>query len=92
MARGGLPRRAPLLSPTDEHTYHDARHYAWHLTHFLAWSLHMAFIIVFANLWGLYFKEWKGASRGTRAMVWVGLTVLVLSTVITGYANRMGAE
>jgi L-rhamnose-H+ transport protein len=59
---------------------------------FSSWSLHMAFIIVFANLWGLYFKEWKGASRGTRAMVWVGLTVLVLSTVVIGYANRMGAK
>jgi L-rhamnose-H+ transport protein len=59
---------------------------------FSSWSLHMAFIIVFANLWGLYFKEWKGASRGTRAMVWVGLAVLVLSTMIIGCANRMGAE
>jgi L-rhamnose-H+ transport protein len=52
----------------------------------------MTFIIIFSNLWGLYFKEWRGASRGTRTMVWVGLAVLVLSTTIIGYANRMGAQ
>ena len=59
---------------------------------FSSWSLHMAFIIFFSNLWGLYFKEWRGASRGTRTMVWVGLAVLILSTMIIGYANQMGAE
>lgn len=59
---------------------------------FSSWSLHMAFIIVFSNLWGIYFKEWKGASRGTRAMVWSGLAVLIVSTIIIGYANKMGAE
>ena len=48
----------------------------------------MAFIIVFSNLWGIYFKEWKGAGRTTRALVWAGLAVLILSTVIIGYANR----
>ncbi len=59
---------------------------------FSSWSLHMAFIIVFSNLWGLYFKEWQGASRRTQTMVWIGLAVLILSTVIIGYANRMGTE
>ncbi len=59
---------------------------------FSSWSLHMTFIIVFSNLWGLYFKEWRGASRVTRTMVWIGLTVLILSTMIIGYANRMGSQ
>jgi L-rhamnose-H+ transport protein len=58
---------------------------------FSSWSLHMAFIIVFSNLWGLYFKEWRGTSRGTRAMVWIGLAVLILSTMIIGYGTRIGA-
>jgi L-rhamnose-H+ transport protein len=55
---------------------------------FSSWSLHMAFIIVCSNLWGIYFKEWKGASRTTQTLVWAGLAVLILSTVIIGFANR----
>ena len=27
---------------------------------FSSWTLHMAFIIVFGNLWGVYFREWAG--------------------------------
>ena len=38
---------------------------------FASWPIHMAFIIVFSNVWGLVFHEWKGTSRrtgqGTRA-------------------------
>jgi L-rhamnose-H+ transport protein len=55
---------------------------------FSSWSLHMAFIIIFSNLWGIYFKEWKGAGRTTKLLVWIGLTILILSTVIIGFANR----
>ena len=59
---------------------------------FSSWSLHMTFIIIFSNVWGLYFKEWRGTSRGTRTLVWIGLAVLILSTIIIGYANRIGAN
>ena len=30
---------------------------------FSSWTIHMAFIIIFSNIWGLIFREWKGASR-----------------------------
>lgn len=56
---------------------------------FSSWSIHMAFIIVFSGLWGLYFREWKGVSRRTAALVWGGLAVLVASTVVIGIGNKL---
>lgn len=51
---------------------------------FSSWTIHMAFIIIFSNLWGLLFKEWKGASRQTLLWIYGGLLVLLLSTVVVG--------
>jgi L-rhamnose-H+ transport protein len=56
---------------------------------FSSWSIHMAFIIVFSNLWGIFFHEWHGTSRRTKTMVWCGLTTLVASTMIIGYGNYL---
>ena len=48
---------------------------------FSSWTLHMASIIIFATLWGLVLKEWKGTSRRTKILVACGLILLVSSTV-----------
>jgi L-rhamnose-H+ transport protein len=57
---------------------------------FSSWTLHMASIIIFSSLWGIGFKEWKGA--GTRAIQFLTLALLLLvaSTVIVGYGNYLG--
>jgi L-rhamnose-H+ transport protein len=57
---------------------------------FSSWTIHMAFIIVFSNLWGLAFKEWRGTSSLTRRLILVGLAVLTLSTVVVGIGNFIG--
>ena len=54
---------------------------------FSSWTVHMAFIIVFSNLWGIRFKEWKGVSRPTMLAVWAGISVLILSTMVIGLGN-----
>jgi len=54
---------------------------------FASWSIHMAFIIVFSNMWGLILKEWKGSSRMTIKTILLGLIILVLSTAIIGVGN-----
>jgi L-rhamnose-H+ transport protein len=54
---------------------------------FASWSLHMAFIIIFSSLWGVYFKEWKGVSIKTINTLWVGLVVIIISTVLIGVGN-----
>lgn len=56
---------------------------------FSSWTIHMAFIIVFSNLWGLAFHEWKGTSRKTHNIVFAGILVLVLSTVVVGLGSYL---
>ena len=58
---------------------------------FSSWTLHMASIIIFATLWGLALKEWRGTSRSTRALVALGLTLLIGSTLVVGYGNYLQA-
>ena len=56
---------------------------------FSSWTIHMAFIIVFSNMWGLILHEWRGTSRRTRGLVCVGILVLVASTLVAGYGNYL---
>jgi len=56
---------------------------------FSSWTLHMAFIIIFSNLWGIYFKEWRGTSKTTFQIMIGGIIVVILSTIIVGYGNYL---
>jgi L-rhamnose-H+ transport protein len=58
---------------------------------FSSWTLHMASIIIFGTLWGFAFREWKDAHPRVRGMVWSGVAMLVLATVVIGYGNLLGA-
>ncbi len=58
---------------------------------FSSWSIHMAFIIVFSTLWGLFFREWKGTSVQTHRLVFIGIIVLILSTIVIGVGNYLAA-
>jgi L-rhamnose-H+ transport protein len=59
---------------------------------FSIWTLHMASIIIFATLWGLVLKEWRGTSRRTKLLVATGLFLLVGSTMVVGYGNYLKAN
>jgi len=54
---------------------------------FANWSVHMSFMVVASNLWGYYYKEWKGASRATVRTNTTGILILVISGVIMGVAG-----
>jgi L-rhamnose-H+ transport protein len=54
-----------------------------------SWILHMAFIILVANFWGLALKEWKGVQKKTFITVIVGISVIILSVLIVGYGNSL---
>jgi len=58
---------------------------------FSSWTLHMASIIIFSTLWGLGFKEWKGAGAPAMRFLTLALILLVGSTVIVGYGNYLAA-
>jgi L-rhamnose-H+ transport protein len=59
---------------------------------FASWTLHMASIIIFANLWGLVLREWKGTSSRTRGLVFCGLVLLVGSTIVVGYGSYLNTK
>jgi L-rhamnose-H+ transport protein len=54
-----------------------------------SWILHMAFIILVANSWGLVLKEWKGVSKKTLTTIITGILTIVLSVLIVGYGNSL---
>jgi L-rhamnose-H+ transport protein len=56
---------------------------------FSSWSIHMAFIIVFSNLWGIAFHEWRGTSNRTKIRVWAGILTLISSTAVIGFGNYL---
>jgi len=54
-----------------------------------SWILHMAFIILVANAWGIALKEWKGVSRTTRVTITVGIIAILCSVILVGYGNSL---
>jgi L-rhamnose-H+ transport protein len=54
-----------------------------------SWILHMAFVILIANMWGILLKEWKGVSKKTSVTFITGLFAIILSVVIVGYGNSL---
>ena len=54
-----------------------------------SWILHMAFIILVANMWGILLKEWKGVSRRTRITISVGIITIMISVLMVGYGNAL---
>lgn len=54
-----------------------------------SWILHMAFIILIANVWGLILKEWKGVSRRTLITILAGILTIIISVFIVGYGNSI---
>ncbi|HET6723314.1 MAG TPA: L-rhamnose/proton symporter RhaT [Chitinophagaceae bacterium] len=54
-----------------------------------SWILHMSFIILVANMWGLVLKEWKGVSKETKTTIVLGIITIILSVLIVGYGNSI---
>ncbi len=54
-----------------------------------SWILHMATIILTANMWGLYLKEWQGVSQKTFRTFVLGIAIILLSIVLVGIGNSL---
>ena len=54
-----------------------------------SWILHMSTIILTANMWGIYRKEWKGVATKTKWTITAGIFVILLSVVLVGIGNSM---
>ena len=54
-----------------------------------SWILHMSFIILIANMWGLLSNEWKGVSLKTRNTLFAGVITIIVAVLIVGYGNYL---
>lgn len=54
-----------------------------------SWILHMAFIILVANFWGLALNEWRDVSKATRRTLLWGIVLILASVGIVGYGNAL---
>ncbi|OCB75868.1 rhamnose/proton symporter RhaT [Flavobacterium piscis] len=54
-----------------------------------SWILHMATIILTANFWGFYLKEWSGVSQRTLRTFGWGIALIMLSIVLVGIGNSL---
>lgn len=54
---------------------------------FASWSIHMASIIIFSNLWGLWLKEWQLVSKNVVKYLLAGIILLIISVVLIGFGN-----
>jgi L-rhamnose-H+ transport protein len=54
-----------------------------------SWILHMSFIILVANMWGLVSGEWKGVSKKARTSVLTGVALIIASVLLVGYGNYL---
>ena len=54
-----------------------------------SWILHMAFIILVANMWGFTLKEWKGVSKKTFATIIIGYCNHYSFSNNVGYGNSI---
>ena len=54
-----------------------------------SWILHMAFIILVANAWGLFLNEWKGTPVKARRNLIIGILLIILSVLVVGYGNSI---
>ncbi|MCG8310289.1 MAG: L-rhamnose/proton symporter RhaT [Cytophagales bacterium] len=54
-----------------------------------SWILHMSTIILTANMWGIYRREWKGTAMKTKWTITFGIVVILLSVVLVGIGNSM---
>ena len=52
-----------------------------------SWILHMSTIILTANMWGIYRKEWHGVTTKTKWTISLGIFVILLSVVLVGFGN-----
>jgi L-rhamnose-H+ transport protein len=56
---------------------------------FTSWGILMALTIVFATLWGLYRKEWKGAPLKVYIIMVISLLIIIISSYIIGISGSL---
>lgn len=56
---------------------------------FTSWGILMALTIVFATIWGIYRKEWKGASVKTYIIMIISMIIIIGSSFMIGISGSL---
>jgi L-rhamnose-H+ transport protein len=56
---------------------------------FTSWGILMGLTIVFATLWGLFRKEWKGAPLKVYFVMFISLLIIITSSYIIGISGSL---
>jgi L-rhamnose-H+ transport protein len=56
---------------------------------YIGWAVLMASAILFSTILGIFLGEWKNTSSRTKTLLALGLVLLVLSSVISGYSGYL---
>lgn len=56
---------------------------------FTSWGILMALTIFFATIWGLYRKEWKGASLKIYILMIISLLIIIVSSFMIGISGSI---
>jgi len=56
---------------------------------FTSWGILMALTIVFATLWGVYRKEWKGAPLKIYILMIISLLIIIVSSFMIGISGSL---
>ena len=56
---------------------------------FTSWGILVGLTIVFATLWGLYGKEWKGAGAGLYVLVASAMLIIIISACLIGISGSL---
>ena len=59
---------------------------------FTSWAIHMIMLVLFSNLLGVFFREWKGCRPRTLGAIIVALLVLVAAILLLTYGNYLGDQ
>ena len=59
---------------------------------FTSWAIHMTMLVLFSNLIGIVFREWRGCRRSTKAILNVAMAVLTLAILAVAYGNYLGSQ
>lgn len=54
-----------------------------------SWILHMSTIILTANMWGIYRKEWTGVTPKTKLTITAGIIIILLAVILVGWGNSI---
>ncbi len=95
--KAGLPLNFALAALTGllwygQFFFYNLGHVRMGTFKFTSWAIHMIMLVLFSNLIGIVFREWKGCRSSTKSAITFALAVLTLAILAVTYGNYLGGQ